>query len=59
VKPKVLIIRVELPEGDYACARQFFTDAEIREILLEDGVNMLRNKVAMLVAANERGGQPG
>lgn len=55
-KRKVLIIRVELTEGDYDEARQFFSDLEIREILLEDGINELRNKVGMAVAAAQRDG---
>lgn len=48
---KVIIVRHHLPEGDYAEARQFFSDAEIREMLREEGLNGFRNKVAACVGA--------
>lgn len=49
-KTKLLVVRVELSEADYAEARQVLSDKEIRECLKDDGLSGLREYIKTTLA---------
>lgn len=49
---KVLTIRVELSDAQYAAIRQFYTDREIRETICFEGVEQLLSMVECYTKAS-------
>lgn len=54
-KPKVLIVRIEMSEADYAEARQIYTREEMVDAIRVEGLVCLKNLVRRFLAEIERG----